>query len=164
MNSTLCFGLGASIVNIMAEIDPAELRVFVYDVIVSRGLPPTSSDIGEHFRVPAETARAELAALKIGKTILLNPKSAEIWMAGPFSSAQTDYRLTDGTQTWWANCAWDMLGIPMILGRRVTAHTVCTDCRAPMAIECDPSAPPVDSAVVHFLVPARRWYDDIGFT
>jgi hypothetical protein len=33
-----------------------------------------------------------------------------------------------------------------------------------MTILTDPSTAPTEDAVVHFLVPARRWYDDIGFT
>jgi hypothetical protein len=31
-------------------------------------------------------------------------------------------------------------------------------------IHCDLATAPSIDAVVHFLVPARRWYDDIGFT
>ena len=138
--------------------------MFVYDTIVGSGLPPKSAEIGNRFGVSAEVARTNLGALKIGKTVLVHPKSGEIWMAGPFSSIPTDYRLTDGERIWWANCAWDMLGVPMIVGRRLWGYSRCTDCGAPMSVECDPAAPPVEDAVVHFLVPARRWYEDIGFT
>ena len=148
----------------MASIDSLALRVFIYDSLVGGGLPPTSTEIGKHFEVSAEDARRDLKGLKIGKTVLIDPESGEIWMAGPFSARRTDYRLTDGKRTWWANCAWDMLGVPMILGKRAWAHTRCTDCGSAMTIECDPFTPPIEDAVVHFLVPARRWYDDIGFT
>jgi hypothetical protein len=148
----------------MTSIDSLALRVFVYDRLVESGLAPMSVEIGKHFGVSTEDARRELSALKLGKTVLIDPESGEIWMAGPFSARRTDYRLTDGKRSWWANCAWDMLGVPMILGRRVWAHTRCTDCGAAMTIECDPFTPPGEDAVVHFLVPARQWYDDIGFT
>jgi hypothetical protein len=57
-----------------------------------------------------------------------------------------------------------MLGIPMVLNTPVQVHTKCTDCGSPMTIDCNPSRPPTVDAVVHFLVPARRWYDDIAFT
>lgn len=148
----------------MAPIDAAALRMFVYDRLVGSALTPMSGEIGQHFGVSADDARAALRALKIGKTILVHPESGEIWMAGPFSAARSAYRLTDGERTWWANCGWDMLGIPIILGRRVTAYTSCTDCGAAMTFECDPTSQPAEDAVVHFLVPARRWYEDIGFT
>ena len=145
-------------------IDRTALRVFVYDEIATHGIPPSVAAIGDHFKVPPAVARAELASLKIGKTILVHPESGEIWMAGPFSAVETNYRVSAGNRAWWANCAWDMLGIPMVLGHRVLAHTRCVDCGEELTIECDPVKAPAYDAVVHFLVPARHWYDDIGFT
>lgn len=102
--------------------------------------------------------------LKIGKTVLPQPKTGEIWMAGPFASAESPYRVTGRGTTWWANCAWDMLGIAMIASEPVRIDTHCTDCLSPMTLRADPARAPSLDAVVHFLVPARRWYDDIGFT
>lgn len=66
-----------------------ELRRFVYDRIVEAGTPPRSEEIGAHFGVDAATARASLAELRIGKTVLVYPPpDGEIWMAGPFSAAR----------------------------------------------------------------------------
>jgi hypothetical protein len=141
-----------------------DLRIFVYDHLVANGWPPTLDEIGKHFGITRAVARQELAALNVGKTILVHPESGEIWMAGPFSAAKTDYRVVAGDRSWWANCAWDMLGIPMVVNAPVQVHTKCTDCGSPMLIDCSPSHPPTVDAVVHFLVPARRWYEDIAFT
>ena len=140
------------------------LRSFVYDHLVANGWPPTLDEIAKHFGTTRSLARQKLAALKIGKTILVHPESGEIWMAGPFSAAKTDYQVVAGDRSWWANCAWDMLGIPMVLNAPLEARTKCTDCGSPMTIDCSPSHPPTVDAVVHFLVPARRWYEDIAFT
>jgi len=145
-------------------VDAVALRVFVYDEIVARGRPPKATEIGRHFEVSEADAKSALSALKIGKTILIDPRSGEIWMAGPFSAVETPYRVVIDHRTWWANCAWDMLGVVMIVNERATIHTRCTHCSAPMTFTADPSVPPNEQAVVHFLVPARRWYDDIGFT
>ena len=144
--------------------NPDDLRIFAYDHLVANGLPPTLNEIAAHFGTTRDVARKELAGLKIGKTILVHPEPGEIWMAGPFSAATTDYGVVAGDRTWWANCAWDMLGIPLVLNEPVQVHTKCTDCGSPMMIDCSPSHPPTVDAVVHFLVPARRWYDDIAFT
>ena len=57
-----------------------------------------------------------------------------------------------------------MLGIPAMLQQPATIDTVCTDCGAPMGMTVDPERGPSSAGVVHFLLPARRWYDDIGFT
>ena len=52
----------------------------------------------------------------------------------------------------------------MIAGARVQIETRCTDCAEAMTIAGDPDIEPSDDAVVHFLMPAAHWYDDIGFT
>ena len=148
----------------MPAIDPGALRIYVYDDILATGRPPAVAAIAGHFGTSPAAARDALANLKIGKTILVDPRSGEIWMAGPFAAAETPYRVVGQSRQWWANCAWDMIGVAMIVGERVSVETRCTDCGEPMTIVCDPSAAPREDAIVHFLVPARRWYDDIGFT
>jgi hypothetical protein len=141
-----------------------DLRIFVYDHIVANGLPPKLDEIATHFGIGRADARRELGALKIGKTILVHPETGEIWMAGPFAATKTVYEVVAGDRTYYANCAWDMLGIPMILDVPVEIHTKCTDCGTSMRISGHPEKPPTASGVVHFLVPARHWYEDIGFT
>ncbi len=149
----------------MIEMTDTSLRVFVYDRLVSEGRAPTSTEIGAHFGMDAGDVRRRLATLKIGKTTVVHPTTGEIWMAGPFAAGPSDYRLSNGGQTWWANCAWDMFGVAMIVGRKMIAETKCPDCGEALAIECDPEHPPIEAqGLVHFLLPARQWYDDIGFT
>lgn len=146
-------------------IDPTDLRVFVYDDMLRRGRPPLCAEIAAHFGISPLVARDALAALRIGKTILVDPRSGEIWMAGPFSAGETPYRVSAGERSWWANCAWDMFGVAHLANRHVTVHASCGDCGESMTVEADPSSPPPnDVGVVHFLVPARHWYDDVGFT
>ena len=148
----------------MAAVDPVALRVFVYDELIDRGTPPSVVAIADRFGVAPNEARRPLAELRIGKTILVHPQTGEIWMAGPFSASETPYRVTRGPRQWWANCAWDMFGVAVIVGATVRVDARCTDCGGAISLVCDPAAPPNDDAVVHFLVPARRWYNDIGFT
>jgi hypothetical protein len=146
-------------------IEGRDLRVFVYDHIVARGLPPTSREIAQRFRVEQHEALRALRDVNIGKTILPHPQSGEIWMAGPFSASETVYQVNGKTQRWWANCAWDMLGVAVLVGEPVTVETQCFDCNAPLNISVSTGGQLSDNdLVVHFLVPARQWYDDIGFT
>ena len=70
-----------------------------------------------------------------------------------------------GAASYYAPCAWDMFGVSMIVGKKMLGETTCPACGEQLTIECDPAHPPVEcQSVIHFLVPARRWYDDIGFT
>lgn len=149
------------------DLTPAALRIFIYDRLLVAGLPPSTAEIGAHFGIGAAGARAAIASLKIGKTILPHPDTGEIWMAGPFASRPSDYRVHGSRVSWWANCAWDMLGVARIARERVRVDTQCTDCGEPVTLDVDPEWGVTGYArdmVVHFLVPARRWYDDIGFT
>lgn len=86
-------------------------------------------------------------------------------MALPFSAVPTDYRVESGSRSWWANCAWDALAIPRLLG---LDDAVVRDLGDPvrrarvLAVE---SGALVDThGFVHFCVPAARWWDDIVFT
>lgn len=142
-----------------------DIRIHVYEQILARGVPPSSREIGEHFGVSPADALQTLGAMKIGKAILVHPETGEIWMAGPFASSPTQYKVIGRNASWWANCAWDMLGVAALVREPVRIETHCTDCGDPMDFDFDPGVAALESdALVHFLVPARRWYEDIGFT
>lgn len=101
--------------------------------------------------------------MNIGKTVLPHPETGEIWMAGPFAAAPTPYHVRGSTTSWYANCAWDMLGVASIVGEPVTIEASCTDCGEPMAFSVDRSGVTGDG-LVHVLVPTRDWYRDVGYT
>jgi hypothetical protein len=150
----------------LSPVDGDALRVFVYDALIGSGTMPSIALVAAHLGATAENTRAALRGLRVGKTLLPHPDTGEIWMAGPFAAAPTSYRVSGRRVSWWANCAWDMLGIPAIVGESVEISASCTDCDLPMTVRVDPRTGPVPGTdgLVHFLVPARRWYDDIGFT
>lgn len=50
-------------------------------------------------------------------TILLDADGTTIRMANPFSGVATGFRVTIDRTQYWANCAWDALGIPAALHR-----------------------------------------------
>ena len=143
---------------------PTELRIHIYDVLLDRGSPPRVAELAREFNVSENAARDVIADLKIGKTVLPHPRTGEIWMAGPFAAEETGYRVSGKRATWFANCAWDMLGVAMIAREWVSIDASCGDCSEPIRISTDHESPLRADLVVHFLVPARRWYDDIGFT
>jgi hypothetical protein len=139
----------------------------VYDWLFEHGRPPTSAEIAAHLRRGGTAAdvRRELSELKVGKTILPHPVTGEIWMAGPFASTPTDYSVSSARVTWWANCAWDMLGVAALADQPVRIDARCIDCGDRFTVSVDdPGHVDLPPWVVHFLVPARQWYDDIGFT
>ena len=51
-----------------------------------------------------------------------------------------------------------------VLGSDGTSASACADCDDPMIVEVEDGSLVSDDAVVHFLVPPRRFWDDVGFT
>lgn len=78
-------------------------------------------------------------------------------MAHPFSGVPTSYTSHIGDRWWQANCAWDSLAILALLGDG--------EARGPNGLVWR-----VEDGLVHpdgivrLLVPARAFWDDVGFT
>lgn len=90
--------------------------------------------------------------------LALVPGSHRIWMAHPFSGVETGHRSIVGESSWNANCAWDALAILALLG---DGETVAPDGQPRWSV----SSGAVDPAgYIHLLVPARSFWQDIGFT
>jgi hypothetical protein len=145
-------------------IDATALRRFIYEEVFANGTPPTTGRIAAQFGVDAADARASLAGMKIGKTVLPHPTTGEIWMAGPFASGPTSYEITRDGKRWWGNCAWDMLGVAALVGFPVTVRGNCEDCGDSFSLTIDSREQVMPDWIVHVVVPARQWYEDVGFT
>jgi alkylmercury lyase-like protein len=146
-------------------MSPSTLRQFIYNTLIDDGRVPSSGDIATHFSVSQSDALQALREMKIGKTILPDPRTGELWMMGPFAAVETQYSIRAGKRRWFANCAWDMLGVAHLVGEPVDIEAQCTDCGAPLGLHLEPDDDTVGAdLLVHFLLPARRWYNDIGFT
>lgn len=60
---------------------------------------------------------------------------------------------------------WDALGIPAALHTDGEVDSECACCGVPVRLRVE-TGELVEGAdlLVHILVPARRWWDDVGFT
>ncbi len=96
--------------------------------------------------------------------LVLNPATAEIRMANPFSAVPTAYRVQANGRWWFANCAWDAFGICGALHVNGRIEASCPDCGEAIAIEVRDQRPDGETLLFHSLLPARRWWDDIIFT
>ena len=148
----------------LSSSDAADIRVFIYDWIVAHGEPPHTEDIGAHVGLSPTGAREAIANLNIGKAVLCDPTSGEIWMAGPFAASETPYRVVGAHASWFANCAWDSLGIAAIVNEDVIIDTSCGDCGDPMRLRVKRGEGVQGDGLVHLLLPVREWYRDIGYT
>jgi hypothetical protein len=91
------------------------IRSFVYEYIVEHGIPPAFERAAEEFGIEAGSARAAYERLHERHALLLDAETREVRMAFPFSAIPTRFLVRVNDRSYWANCAWDMLGVPAAL-------------------------------------------------
>ena len=141
-----------------------DVRLSVYRHFVRTGHAPTLRDTSGAIGADPTSISASLERLDSSRILVLHPTTRQLWMAMPFSAIPTQFRVTSGERGWWANCAWDALGISAMLQIPVEIATSCTDCGNPLMVRATGRDLSNPSGVVHFAVPAAAWWDDIGFT
>ena len=104
----------------MSDSDPVfnqdlAVRTFVYQHFVQTARPPTVAETAVHFNLPETTIKKSYQRLHDNHFFFLEPGTLDIRMANPFSALPTKFRVQVGQVAYWANCAWDMLGIPAAL-------------------------------------------------
>jgi len=85
-------------------------------------------------------------------------------MAEPFSGVPTSFVVRSGAHRWWGNCIWDGLAILALLGVDGEVSTACPSSGRSLRVTVAEGALADAPGVVHFAVPARDWWRDIGFT
>jgi hypothetical protein len=139
------------------------IRLFVYRHFLDTGSPPDADTIARDTGVaPGEVASA-LRRLADARALVLAPASLNIWMAHPFSAVPTAYPVDVQGRTYWANCAWDAVAVPALVGADGGIRTRCADCGAEIAVKIRCGRPDGD-AVIHFAVPPRRFWDNVAYT
>lgn len=141
-----------------------DVRYQVYRHFVETRHAPSTHELATALGVPGQDIEAALRRLAAGRALVLAPGSHDIWMAHPFSAIPTPYPVRTSRGRYWANCAWDALAIPSLLGVDATTETACPDCGEMLALHTRSGELAPADAVVHFAVPPRRFWANVGFT
>lgn len=142
-----------------------DVRRHVYFAIVAAGRPPTTTETAVALEIGEADAAAAYRRLHDAHALVLHPGTSDVWMANPFCFAPTPHRVTAGGRTWTGTCCWDALGIPAALHVDGAVETECACCGEPLRLDVvDGELARGDDLLAHILVPASRWWDDIGFT
>jgi hypothetical protein len=121
-------------------------------------------DIAARVGVPVSDVREIFGRLRAQRVLVLEADAESIRMAPPFSGVPTQHRVTAEGVTYYANCAWDALGIPAALHRPATVHSRCEQSLQPLELAVSDSGPESSDWLFHCVVPASKWWDDIVFT
>jgi len=135
------------------------LRNRTYAAFVERGRPPAAEEIGDEDEV-----RAGWRQLHEAHALVLDPATAEIRMANPFSAVPTAYRVHAEGRWWYANCAWDAFGVLSALKVDGRIESSCPDCGDPYSLGVVEQRAESSDLLFHCLVPAAHWWEDIVFT
>lgn len=142
-----------------------DVRRHVYFSVVANGRPPTTVETAAAFELPEADVAAAYRRLHDAHALVLFPETTDVWMANPFCFAPTPHRVTAGGLVWTGTCCWDSLGIPGALHADGRVETECACCGEALELVVREGAVAEGADILcHILVPARRWWDDVGFT
>lgn len=142
----------------------ADVRTAVYQTFADRGSSPALAELAGRFGCPTDEIRAAFARLQRNRVMLLEPDGETIRMAPPFSGVETPHQVEVSGRSYWANCAWDALGIPAALQQDAVVRSSCGQSDTPLRLRVGLDGPEPSSWLFHCQVPAARWWENLVFT
>jgi hypothetical protein len=141
-----------------------KVKVTIYRVTAESGTPPSIEAVAAKMRATLAAIKESYARLRASRLLLLEADGVTIRMAPPFSGVPTQHRVTVDGREYYANCAWDALGISAAFHRPGVVYSRCEQSLEPLRLEVGVSGPEPSTWLFHCLVPAARWWDDLVFT
>jgi Alkylmercury lyase len=141
-----------------------EVRNLTYAMFVDFGRAPAAHEVAVAADISVAEVKADWRELHRAHALVLSPGTVELRMANPFSAVPTAYRVQAARRWWYANCAWDAVGICAALHSDGRIETSCPDCGERVALEVRDQHVDATDLLFHCLVPAAHWWDDIVFT
>ena len=145
------------------DLDTA-VKVAIYRSTAQTGRPPSLDTVAQQVDAAPDTVRQAYTRLRTSRVLFLEPDGVTIRMAPPFSGVPTQHRVTVDEIEYYANCAWDALGIPAALHRPGLVRSRCEQSLEPLLLSVSEGGPKASTWLFHCLVPAAKWWDDLVFT
>jgi hypothetical protein len=142
-----------------------QVKLHIYATIAETTQAPTTFQVAQALGVPLADVEAVFARLHQKRLLVPEPGDpAQIRMAPPFSGIPTPFRVVVEDKAYYANCAWDALGIPAALHQDALVEAADGHDGNPLTLEVRAGQLLPQPYVIHFAVPAARWWDDIIYT
>jgi alkylmercury lyase-like protein len=140
------------------------VKLAVYSRFAETGHRPSPDEVAERIGSDVASVLESYQRLRAQRLLVLESDAKSIRMAPPFSGVPTQHLVeADGIQ-YFANCAWDALGILAALNTAGTVHSCCAQSGERLQLHIDIHGPESSDWLFHCLVPAAKWWDDIVFT
>ncbi|UFS72068.1 alkylmercury lyase family protein [Geomonas sp. RF6] len=138
------------------------VRAYVIQTLRDTSVAPSAATIASALGSSEGDVCLALQRLADEHRLVLLPGTESVWMAHPFSAIPTDFLVRIGDRSWYANCVWDGLSILALMGDGVLeTHSPATG--EPMRFSVTEGRVEGEG-LVHFLVPAKAFWEDIAFT
>ena len=141
-----------------------DIRAFVYQYFAETTHSPRVDESASHFGLTHDEAVSAYEDLHRRHAFFLKPGTHDILMANPFSGVETPFKVYANGKTYFANCAWDSLGIPAALLVDAAIAAVYAQSGEPIRLSVVDQQIQDSDALVHFLLPFKSWYNDLTFT
>ena len=141
-----------------------QVKLAIYHHFAETGRRPSPGDIARAIGADINRILDAYNRLRAERVLILEPDGASIRMAPPFSGVPTQHSVEVAGTRYYANCAWDSLGIPTALQSPGTIHSRCEQSGDPLQLHVALDGPEPSEWYFHCLVPASQWWQDIVFT
>ena len=135
----------------------------IYAGVVEHGVAPSPTEVALATGLEAPRVERIYGALADAHVIVLEPGVPVVRWAPPFSVVPTPFQVQVDGASWFAPCAWDAFGVPAALKRDATVVARCAWSGDALICGVRDGCAHGD-AVIHLLVPAAQFWDDIVFT
>src|SRR6476661_8696313 len=125
------------------------VKLAIYQSFAASGAAPRSARIAEELNCSLGEVRSAFARLQANRVLLLQPDGETIRMAPPFSGVPTQHKVEVEGTTYFANCAWDALGIPAALHQDAVVHSSCGQSGAPLSLHVGTAGPEPSQWLFH---------------
>ncbi len=141
-----------------------QVKLAIYKHFAEMGSRPTPTDVAERVSAEVEKVLSAYKHLRAQRLLVLEADGSSIRMASPFSGVPTQHVVEADGIRYYANCAWDALGVPAALHKPGTVHSRCEQSGEPLHLTVGLQGPEPSDWLFHCLVPAAKWWSDIVFT
>lgn len=142
------------------------VRTFIYNHLITQGKMPMSADIASGMNLSLDEVYAAFARMKDAHVLVPQEQGKELLMASPFSAVPTAFVVETAEHSWWGNCIWDAMGIVAMIDGNAKITAACGDCNDSMILHIENGKVRLEQGegIIHFSVPAKKWWDNIKFT
>lgn len=140
-----------------------EVRLYIFGQVAETTEVPQVEGIARALGRELAEVRQALHHLAANRVMILAPHDGNIWAANPFCAVPSGFRVETTGKRYWGICIWDALGIAAALNTDALVRAPCGDCGEELSLEIREGRLVRREGVVHFAIPARRWWDNIGF-